>query len=155
MCAVSAKALCILLLSTLLRLQRDHHLYEIAQGVATLYPGLCTFALTARQLPSWNSELGYSIFAHQIVHPTYLLFCYYCSGNIKNRFSPECILFIPHSGKNRRVSWFLHLSFSTLQSSFRQRCWCLSVEWWGGVREHRRWLCVVWSAPCLPHFWCP
>ena len=23
---------------------------------------------------------------------------------IKNRFSPECILFIPHSGKNRRVS---------------------------------------------------
>ena len=32
-------------LSTLLRLQRDHHLYEITQGVATLYPGLCAFAL--------------------------------------------------------------------------------------------------------------
>ena len=46
--AVSAKALYILLLSTLLRLQRDHHLYEIAQGVATLYPGLCSSALTAR-----------------------------------------------------------------------------------------------------------
>ena len=51
MSAVSAKALCILLLSTLLRLQCDHHLHEIAQGVATLYPGLCAFALTARQLP--------------------------------------------------------------------------------------------------------
>ena len=32
-------------LSTLLRLQRDHHLHEITQGVATLYPGLCAFAL--------------------------------------------------------------------------------------------------------------
>ena len=48
--AVSAKSLYVLLLSTLLRLQRDHHLHEITQGVATLYPGLCAFALTARQL---------------------------------------------------------------------------------------------------------
>ena len=30
------------------------------------------FALTARQLPTWTSELGYSIFAHQIVHPSSL-----------------------------------------------------------------------------------
>ena len=36
----SAKALNILLLSTLLRFQRAHHLHEITQGVATLYPGL-------------------------------------------------------------------------------------------------------------------
>ena len=43
-----AKALYVLLLSTLLRLQRDHHLHEITQGVATLYPGLCAFALSAR-----------------------------------------------------------------------------------------------------------
>ena len=43
-----AKALYVLLLSTLLRLQREHHLHEITQGVATLYPGLCAFALTAR-----------------------------------------------------------------------------------------------------------
>ena len=46
--AVSAKALYVLLLSTLLRLQRDHHLHQITQGVATLYPGLCASALTAR-----------------------------------------------------------------------------------------------------------
>ena len=41
-----------LLLSTLLRLQRDHHQHEITQGAAALYPGLCAFALTARQLPT-------------------------------------------------------------------------------------------------------
>ena len=35
------KSVIILLLSTLLRLQRDHHLHQITQGVATLYPGLC------------------------------------------------------------------------------------------------------------------
>ena len=39
--AVSAKALNIQLLSTLLHFQRDQHLHEITQGVATLYPGLC------------------------------------------------------------------------------------------------------------------
>ena len=43
-----AKALYVLLLSTLLRLQRDHHLHETTQGVATLYPGLCASALSAR-----------------------------------------------------------------------------------------------------------
>ena len=37
--AVSAKALFVLLLSTLLRLQRDHHLHETTQGVATLTLG--------------------------------------------------------------------------------------------------------------------
>ena len=42
-----AKALFVLLLSTLLRLQRDRQLHEITQGAATLYPGLCAFALTA------------------------------------------------------------------------------------------------------------
>ena len=47
-----AKALYVLLLSTLLRLQREHHLHEVTQGVATLYPGLCAFALSARQLPT-------------------------------------------------------------------------------------------------------
>ena len=31
--------------------QGDHHLHEITQGAAALYPGLCAFALTARQLP--------------------------------------------------------------------------------------------------------
>ena len=46
-----AKALYVLLLSTLLRLQRDHHPHNITQGAATLYPGLCAFALTARELP--------------------------------------------------------------------------------------------------------
>ena len=30
------------------------------------------FELTARQLPTCSSELGYSIFAHQTVHPSYL-----------------------------------------------------------------------------------
>ena len=57
--AVSAKALYILLLSTLLRLQRGHHLHEIAQGVAALYPGLCAFALTARA--------GQCVFGEQVV----------------------------------------------------------------------------------------
>ena len=46
--AVSAKALSVLLLSMLLRLQRDHHPHAITQGVATLYPGLCASVLAAR-----------------------------------------------------------------------------------------------------------
>ena len=56
--AVSAKALYILLLYMLLPfafpfsrrplVQGDHHLHEITQGAAALYPGLCAFALTAR-----------------------------------------------------------------------------------------------------------
>ena len=46
--AVSAKALYILLLYMLLPFQGDHHLHEITQGAAALYPGLCVFALTAR-----------------------------------------------------------------------------------------------------------
>ena len=71
--AVSAKALYILLLSTLLRLQRVIILHEITQGAATLYPGLCAFALTARPSPTWTSELGYSIFEHQTVYPTYFI----------------------------------------------------------------------------------
>ena len=58
--AVSAKALYILLLYMLLPfafpfsrrplVQGDHHMHEITQGAAALYPGLCAFALTARQL---------------------------------------------------------------------------------------------------------
>ena len=32
----------------LLPFQGDHHLHEITQGAAALYPGLCAFALTAR-----------------------------------------------------------------------------------------------------------
>ena len=56
--AVSAKALYILLLYMLLPfafpfsrrplVQGDHHMHEITQGAAALYPGLCAFALTAR-----------------------------------------------------------------------------------------------------------
>ena len=56
--AVSAKALYILLLYMLLPfafpfsrrplVQGDHHMHEITQGVALLYPGLCAFALSAR-----------------------------------------------------------------------------------------------------------
>ena len=46
--AESAKALYILLLYMLLPFQGDHHLHEITQGAAALYPGLCAFALTAR-----------------------------------------------------------------------------------------------------------
>ena len=45
--AVSAKALNVLLMSTLLRLQRNNYRHENTQGAATLYPGLCTSALTA------------------------------------------------------------------------------------------------------------
>ena len=45
---------------TLLRLQRAGTTTHYTQGAATLYPGLCTSALTARQLPTWTSELGYS-----------------------------------------------------------------------------------------------
>ena len=57
--AVSAKALNILLLSMLLRFQRDNHLHETTQGVATLYPGLragCPFGALLL------------IFVHQTVH---------------------------------------------------------------------------------------
>ena len=57
--AVSAKALFVLLLSTLLHLQRAYQLHQITQGVATLYPGLCASALTARA--------GHSIFCEQVV----------------------------------------------------------------------------------------
>ena len=32
----------------LLPFQGDHHLHEITQSAAALYPGLCAFALTAR-----------------------------------------------------------------------------------------------------------
>ena len=32
----------------LLPFQGDHHLHEITQGAAALYPGLCSSALTAR-----------------------------------------------------------------------------------------------------------
>ena len=46
--AVSAKALYVLLLSMLLPLLGDNHLHKITQGAATLYLGLCAFALTAR-----------------------------------------------------------------------------------------------------------
>ena len=88
--AVSAKTLFVLLLSTLLRLQRDHHLHEITQGVATLYPGLCAFALTARQLPIWTSELGYSIFLHQTVHPNYQV--NFKKISIKSRLSQQLYL---------------------------------------------------------------
>ena len=31
----------------LLPFQGDHHMHEITQGAAALYPGLCAFALTA------------------------------------------------------------------------------------------------------------
>ena len=44
-----AKALSVLLVSMLLPFQGDHQLHAITQGVATLYPGLCAFALTARR----------------------------------------------------------------------------------------------------------
>ena len=63
-----AKALFVLLLSTLLRLQRAWTMPPYTQGAATLYPGLCAFALTARQLPTLTSESGYTIFAHQSLH---------------------------------------------------------------------------------------
>ena len=48
MCAVSAKALFVLLLSTLLRLQRALTMSPYTQGAAALYPGLCASAPTAR-----------------------------------------------------------------------------------------------------------
>ena len=32
----------------LLPFQGDHHMHEITQGAAALYPGLCAFSLTAR-----------------------------------------------------------------------------------------------------------
>ena len=50
-----------------------------------LYPGLCAFALTARQLPTLTSELGYSIFAHQIGHPN------------KNRSRQQDFILLPTS----------------------------------------------------------
>ena len=54
-----AKALFILLLSTLLRLQRAGTTTHYTQGAATLYPGLCSSALTARA--------GHCIFCEQVV----------------------------------------------------------------------------------------
>ena len=57
--AVSAKALFVLLLSTLLRLQRAWTMSHYTQGAAALYPGLCSSALTARA--------GHSIFCEQVV----------------------------------------------------------------------------------------
>ena len=48
--AVSAKALSALLLSTLLRLQRDHQLREITQGVALGY-ALLRFAFPFSRRP--------------------------------------------------------------------------------------------------------
>ena len=57
--AVSAKALFVLLLSTLLRLQRARTMSNYTQGAAALYPGLCAFALTARA--------GQYIFCEQVV----------------------------------------------------------------------------------------
>ena len=95
----------ILLLSTLLRLQRDHHRHEITQGAAALYPGLCAFALTARQLPTWTSELGCPIFAHQTVHHTNfvisLIFSYfgfgYCCVSV---FVLQILLFLKRTIKH-------------------------------------------------------
>ena len=57
--AVSAKALFVQLLSTLLRLQRAWTMSTYTQGAATLYPGLCASALTARA--------GHSMFCEQVV----------------------------------------------------------------------------------------
>ena len=57
---VKTKAQNILLLSTLLRFQRDNYLHEITQGVATLYPGLCAGCPFGALL---------LIIAHQTVHP--------------------------------------------------------------------------------------
>ena len=57
--AVSAKALYILLLYMLLPFQGDHHMHEITQGAAALYPGLYSSALTARA--------GQCIFCEQVV----------------------------------------------------------------------------------------
>ena len=57
--AVSAKALYVLLLYMLLPFQGDNHPHDITQGVATLYPGLCSFAPTAR-----NHRLSLHYLAH-------------------------------------------------------------------------------------------
>ena len=46
--AVSAKALSVQRMSMFLRLQRNNYRHENTQGAATLYPGLCASALTAR-----------------------------------------------------------------------------------------------------------
>ena len=61
--AVGAKALYVLLLYMLLPFQGDHHLHEITQGAAALYPGLCAFALTARQLPKrlWERMQSFAL----------------------------------------------------------------------------------------------
>ena len=70
---------------TLLRLQREGTTTHYTQGAATLYPGLYTSALTARQLPTLTSELGYSFFAHQIGHPN------------KNRSRQQDFILLPTS----------------------------------------------------------
>ena len=57
--AVSAKALYVLLLYMLLPFQGDNHPHDITQGVATLYPGLCSFAPTAQ-----NHRLSLHYLAH-------------------------------------------------------------------------------------------
>ena len=46
--AVSAKALSVQRMSMFLRCKRNNYRHENTQGAATLYPGLCAFALTAR-----------------------------------------------------------------------------------------------------------
>ena len=53
--AVSAKALYILLLSTLLRFQRDHHRHELQN----------------KDIQFLHIKL-YTLFVHQTVHPTYM-----------------------------------------------------------------------------------
>ena len=69
--AVSAKALYVLLLYMLLPFQGDNHPHDITQGVATLYPGLCAFAPTARPSPTCNSP-GY-----RYALPWAMFFCAY------------------------------------------------------------------------------
>ena len=44
---VSAKALSVKRMSMFLRCKRNNYRHENTQGAATLYPGLCTSALTA------------------------------------------------------------------------------------------------------------
>ena len=82
---------------TLLRLQRAGTTTNYTQGVATLYPGLCAFALTARQLPTWTSELGYSIFAHQTLHTIIqvLLYVQICNSRepYNDNFEAKILIF--------------------------------------------------------------
>ena len=46
---VSAKALSVKRMSMFLRCKRNNYRHENTQGVATLYPGLCAFALLRLQ----------------------------------------------------------------------------------------------------------